>query len=94
MHFSKLLFGATIYACSLFSFVFFCLQSPPIDPFYRETKPSACHGVPLGGMGLVYFTPSILEKKMVKVLLAVWFGLDSWHHVTVVIDTNFHSLSC
>ncbi|CAK9258863.1 unnamed protein product, partial [Sphagnum jensenii] len=24
---------------------------PPIDPFNRETKPSACHGVPLGGMG-------------------------------------------
>lgn len=29
------------------------LQSPPIDPFFRETKPSACHGVPLGGMGSV-----------------------------------------
>jgi non-lysosomal glucosylceramidase len=26
-------------------------RSPPIDPFYRETKPTACHGVPLGGMG-------------------------------------------
>lgn len=24
---------------------------PPIDPFRRETKPSACHGVPCGGMG-------------------------------------------
>eukprot|EP00249_Psilotum_nudum_P025025 c29353_g1_i1 orf=734-3784(+) len=23
----------------------------PIDPFNRKTKPSACHGVPLGGMG-------------------------------------------
>lgn len=27
------------------------LQAPPIDPFNRETKPSACHGVPCGGMG-------------------------------------------
>jgi len=26
-------------------------QLPPIDPFRRECKPSACHGVPCGGMG-------------------------------------------
>lgn len=26
-------------------------RAPPIDPFYRETRPSACHGVPCGGMG-------------------------------------------
>ncbi|XP_024382229.1 uncharacterized protein [Physcomitrium patens] len=26
-------------------------RAPPIDPFNRETKPSACHGVPCGGMG-------------------------------------------
>ncbi|XP_024514896.1 non-lysosomal glucosylceramidase isoform X1 [Selaginella moellendorffii] len=26
-------------------------RTPPIDPFKRGTKPSACHGVPLGGMG-------------------------------------------
>lgn len=74
MHFSILLFGATIYACSLFLFVFFCLQSPPIDPFYRETKPSACHGVPLGGMGLVYFTPLILENGESFISSLVWFG--------------------
>ncbi|CAI5470808.1 unnamed protein product [Closterium sp. Yama58-4] len=27
------------------------LQVPVIDPFSRETQPSACHGVPLGGIG-------------------------------------------
>jgi non-lysosomal glucosylceramidase len=27
------------------------VQTPPIDPFTWGPKPSACHGVPLGGMG-------------------------------------------
>ncbi|MCO5586105.1 hypothetical protein L7F22_040044 [Adiantum nelumboides] len=27
------------------------LKTPPIDPFSRQIRPSACHGVPLGGMG-------------------------------------------
>ncbi|KAJ7564688.1 hypothetical protein O6H91_02G028700 [Diphasiastrum complanatum] len=26
-------------------------RTPPIDPFNRPNRPSACHGVPLGGMG-------------------------------------------
>lgn len=26
-------------------------RTPPIDPFTRQIRPSACHGVPLGGMG-------------------------------------------
>ncbi|MCO5576434.1 hypothetical protein L7F22_030244 [Adiantum nelumboides] len=27
------------------------IKTPPIDPFSRQIRPSACHGVPLGGMG-------------------------------------------
>lgn len=31
---------------------FLCVQVPPIDPYNKgSTRPSACHGVPMGGMG-------------------------------------------
>ena len=31
------------------------MQKAPIDPFRKGPKPAASHGVPLGGMGYLYW---------------------------------------
>lgn len=42
----------------------FALQKAPIDPFTKEQcKPTASQGVPLGGMGYVFFN---LENFLCK----------------------------